>query len=146
MYHILTVQVSFVFGDGCQIPATSTACIPAYIGNQQLFIDTDVIDEDMLLLLPCPSMNKVNMHMNLEDDTIQGLDQLIPLSVTRSGHYILPLTRATQLLPKVSKQLPSAQCNINSHLSKDCQGQPKSVIANKIDCLFAHAPVDKLIR
>ena len=35
----------FRFGD-VRVPATSTAHTPAYIGNQQLFIDTDVIDED----------------------------------------------------------------------------------------------------
>ena len=136
----------FRFGDGRRLPATSTAHIPAYIGNQQLFIDTDVVDEDIPLLLSRPSMKEADMHINFKDDTVQALDQLIPLSVTRSGHYILPLTRVTQLLPKVSKQLPSAQSNITLHLSKDCQGQPKSVIADKIHRQFAHAPADKLIR
>ena len=85
------------------------------------------------------------MQINFENDTVQALGQLIPLSVTRSGHYILPLTRATQLLPKVSKQLPSVQSNITLHLNKDCQDQPKSVTADKIHCQFAHAPADKLI-
>ena len=91
-------------------------------------------------------MKQADMHINFKDDTDQALDQLIPLSITHSGHYILPLTRATKLLPKVSTQLPSAQSNITLHLSKDCQGQPKSVIADKIHRQFAHAPADKLIR
>ena len=82
---------------------------------------------------------------NFENDTVQALDQLILLSVTCSGHYILPLTGATQLLPKDSKQLLSSQSNTTLHLSKDCQGQPKSVIADKIHHQFAHAPADKLM-
>ena len=40
----------------------------------------------------------------------------------------------------------SAQSKITLDLSKDCQGQPKSVIAYKIHCQFAHAIADKLIR
>ena len=48
----------FRFGYGRRVPATSTAHIPAFIGNQQLFIDTDVIDEDIPLLLSHPSMKK----------------------------------------------------------------------------------------
>ena len=63
----------FRFEDGRKVPATSTACIPAHIDNQQLFIDTDVVDEDIPLLLSRPSMKKANMHINLEDDTVQTL-------------------------------------------------------------------------
>ena len=75
---------------------------------------------------------------------VQTLGRLIPLYVTHSGHYILPLTRATQL--KGSKQLSSALSNIALHLSDGCQGQPKSLIGDKIHHQFAHAPADTMTR
>ena len=71
------------------------------------------------------------------------------LNVNEVSHVepaIEQTSRVIQLLSKVSKQLPSAQSNITLHLSKDCQGQPKNVIANKIHHQFARAPADNLIR
>ena len=135
----------FHFGDGRHVQSTKTACIPAYIGPQKAHINTAVVNQDILFLLSRLSMKKANMQINFEDDTAHALGHMINLSITRSGHYILPLTRATQLLPQVTQRLSLAQQNITLHLSKESIDQSKSAIAEKLHRQFAHAPAEKMI-
>ena len=91
-------------------------------------------------------MKKASMKINFKDDTAHALGHMINLSVTCSGHYILPLTRATQLLPQATQRLSLGQQNITLHLSKESTDQSKSAIAEKLHRQFAHAPAKKLIR
>ena len=125
--------------------STKTASIPAYIGPQKVHINTVVVNQDIPLLLSRLSMKKANMQINFEDDTAHALGHMITFSVTRSGHYIFPLTRATQLLPQVTQWLSLGQQNITLHLSKESKDQSKSAIAEKLHRQFAHAPAEKLI-
>ena len=125
--------------------STKTACIPAYIGPQKVHINTAVVYQDIPLLLSRLPMKKANMCINFDDDTAHALGHMINLSITRSGHYILPLTRATQLLPQVTQQLSFGQQNITLHLSKESIDQSKSAIAEKLHRHSAHAPAEKLI-
>ena len=90
-------------------------------------------------------MKKANRHINFEDDTAHALGHMINLSITRSGNNILQLTRATQLLPKVTQWLSLGQQNITLYLSKESKDQSKSAIAEKLHRQFAHAPAEKLI-
>ena len=142
VYHVLTVQASFVLGMVVEYqPHPLPTFPPSLVINNCLLIL-------MSLMKTYPYCCLIHQGKSKYADQLWGwhgsaLSQLIPFSVTSSGHYILPLTRATQLLPKVSKQLPSARSSITLHLSKDCQ--PKSVIADKIHCQFAHVPADELI-
>ena len=136
----------FRLGDGRHVQSTKTACIPAYVGPQKVYINTAVVNQDIPLLLSRLSMKKANMQINFEDDTAHALGHMTNLSITRNGQYILPLIRATQLLPQVTQRLSLGQQNITLHLSKESKDQSKSAIAEKLHRQFVHAPAEKLIR
>ena len=48
----------FKFGDGKRVPSTKKMTVPAYINNQRVVIETDVIDRDILSLLSKSAMKK----------------------------------------------------------------------------------------
>ena len=74
------------FGDGKTIPALKNARIPALIGSQKVMIDTDIVSNQVPLLLLRESMKTANMHLNFQDDTVSALGQTLDVIVTKSGH------------------------------------------------------------
>ena len=104
-----------------------------------------VVDQDILLLLSRASMKTADMQIDFHDDTVQALGQLIKASVTCNGHYILPLTKATQLHPIIANDVGKDSDHLTLHLSQIRKNQFLSTIANKLHCQFAHAPADRLI-
>ena len=55
----------FCFGDGGRVQATTTAHIPAYIGNQQVPVNTDIVDRTDIPFLHSPINEKAIMQISL---------------------------------------------------------------------------------
>ena len=85
------------------------------------------------------------MQIDFCDDTVQALSQLIKVSVTCSGHYILPLTKATQLLPIIGEDVGKNSNHLTLHLSQIMKNHSLLTVADKLHHQFAHAPADQLI-
>ena len=50
-----------IFGDGNQVIATESVTLPAKIGKNLLFINADIVEKDIPLLLSIESMTKVKL-------------------------------------------------------------------------------------
>ena len=79
------------------------------------------------------------MKIDFENDKVFFLGQCLPLSVTTSGHYILPLTKQTLMLC-------SADARVNMILTAESSNKSKKDIAIKLHRQFAHAPAEKIIK
>ena len=127
------------FRDGHKVQAMKSATIPVVLGGHKVHLTTDVIAKDIPLLISRDSMKKAGMTIDFENDIAKVFGKTINLNVTKSGHYTLPLTPATQFLVDYKIQ-PRVHTTLvcNSSLSK-------KDIAHKLHRQFAHAPSHKLL-
>ena len=77
------------------VQATKTATIPVAFGGRKVHLATNVIAKEIALLIFCDCMKKAGMTIGLENDTTIVFGNL---SVTKSGHYTLSFTPATQFI------------------------------------------------
>ena len=128
------------FGDGEKVQAHQGVKIPAYVGNTSLMIKTDVIDKDLPLLLSKAFMKNGNMVLNFQNDTASIFDESIPLTVTSSGHYVIPISKPKQLINSID----NIKCmNITLTAHKDYSNEQ---IALKLHRQFGHPTKDKLLQ
>ena len=133
----------FRFGDGIRVQAKQSAKIPAYVGDTKLSFTTDIIDNDLPLLLSKPFMKRNKMKLDFDKDIAIFHGQTLPLRTTGTGHYALPLTKATQFINFVNT-LPHDDPNppqINLILRKELT---TNEIAIKLHRQFAHPPKERL--
>ena len=130
----------YQFGDGRKIKAIKSAQIPAIIGSKKFQIETDVIEGDIPLLLSKSSMKRGNMKINFQDDTITILHEIIPLMTTSSGHYIIPITKAKQIINNFER---GSTNSITLALSKVMDNYN---VALKLHRQFAHPTQEKLLK
>ena len=137
---------SFCFGDGQQVQSQSMVRLPAYLGDKRVYLMSDIVDLDIPLLFSRVSMKNAKMNIDFETDTVHALGQHLPLSITQSGHYILPLTVSTQVLQSFNQQNPVPQARITLQVHSVCK-DPAALIklTEKLHRQFAHAPAHKLI-
>ena len=129
------------FGDGRKIQATESETLPAKIGGEHINIQSDILDNDALLLFSQSSMKKAEIKINFQNDTINAFGENIPLKKQPSGHYAIPLTSAKQAINNIDKENNSAiTLNINN-----INGQSNKTIALKLHQQFAHSSSEKLI-
>ena len=130
----------FKFGDGNKVNSVKQAEIPAVIGNVETMIQTDIVNSDIPLLLSKSSMKRAATELNFKDDTVNILGQNLPLRVTSSGHYTLPLSRNQHIMERVKRD-PQVKITLffDSNLSKED-------VARKLHRQFVHPPPEKLIK
>ena len=124
---------SFRFGDGRQVQSTSTARFPAYLGGKRVFIVSDVVDLDILLLFSRVSIKNAKMNINFEQDTVQALNQELPLSLTQTGHYILPLSPSTQLIQEINQPTFQDTDTVTLHV-REITGDDTNVASIASNC------------
>ena len=130
----------FKFGDGKKVNSLKQAKIPATIGNVETIIQTDIVESDIPLLLSKSSMKRAETELNFKDDTVNILGQNLPLRVTSSGHYTLPLSKNQYIMEKVKRDSQvKITLVVNSDLSKEGT-------ARKLHRQFVHPPPEKLIK
>ena len=111
---------TFRFGDGAKVVSTQVVKIPAVIGSKEIMIKTNVVNNDIPLLLSRDSMKKGNMIMNFKTDKAVILGEEIPLHSTKCGHYCIPL------IPRVSCQLSfETMKNFVLHISEEFKRMPR---------------------
>ena len=82
---------SFKFGNGNKVLSTKAVTIPATIGNNDVLIKTDVIQNDLPLLLSKNPMKKRNVKIDFANDKVSFLDQNVDIILTYAGHYAVPI-------------------------------------------------------
>ena len=129
---------AYRFGDGEKVESHTLVKIPAFVGDKQVFILTDIINKDIPLLLSKSFMKKSNMILDFNNDTAQAMGQTIRLNSTSSGHYTIPLTKPSQILQ--SMDMKSTNITLSMRQEKS-----DHEIALKLHRQFAHPCKNKLI-
>ena len=119
------------FGDGEQIQAVQGVRIPAYIGNTSVEINTDVVTKELPLLLSKSFMKRANMVIDFHSDKASALGEQVNHTTTTSGHYIIPLTKPTQLIRNIGRK---DQCVVLVSRTEQSNQQ----IAMRLHRQFAH--------
>ena len=124
------------FGDGVRVESKKSARIPAYVGSKKVFINTDIVEKDIPLLLSKAFMKNANMILDFRYDTVDINGEIVPLQTTHSGHYILPLLPKVQLIHNLTDS-----DRITLTLKNDLSD---TEIARKLHRQFAHPSREKL--
>ena len=126
------------FGDGQRVQAQRSITFPAYIGPKRIFITSDIIDKDIPLLLSKRFLKKGKMKLDFDRDILQCNGESIPLTTIYSGHYILPLTKAAQVIYHLQKA--------DEVILTLSQALSDTEIALKLHRQFAHATKEALTK
>ena len=130
-------QSVYRFGDGEQINASESVRIPACIGSAEIFIMTDIIDKDLPLLLSKAFMKRANIVLDFNNDSMLAFDQEIPLNTSNTGHYVIYLSKPSQILHKIDD--PSTHVTLKCNNSLD-----NKQMALKLHRQFCHPSKEKL--
>lgn len=130
---------SFCFGDGVAVTAIKVAKFPVTLGGIRVYIEADIVKNDLPLLLSHKSMKTAGIVLDFRKDMCWIFDKCIELKTTTSGHYCLPLTN--KLLDH------SGTKNIVLHVQNfgQCSFTEKKKKAEKLHRQFAHASKEKLV-
>ena len=81
----------FRFGDGNDVISNKVVKFPAVLGNQKLFIEANIVANEIPLLMSRSSIKKAQIMINFDDDTAQILgNHQVKLNCTSPGHYCIP--------------------------------------------------------
>ena len=128
------------FRDGRKVNAVHSVKIPAVFRTHNLEIKTDVVDNDVPQLFSKSSMKRANMKLNFQNNTINIFDENIPLIKTSSGHYVIPITKAKQLINNLNRE---SDMSITLTMTSD---KDNHNIALKLHRQFAHPSQEKLLQ
>ena len=78
--------------------------IPTVIGSKRVLLETDVIDQNIPLLLSKPSMKKANTVLNFNHDTVTMFGHNQKLLFTTSGHYCIPVGSHKMAIEKFNSE------------------------------------------
>ena len=129
---------SFKFGSGDKFQSLFKAKIPAQIGSNNIFIQTDVVDTQIPLLLSKQAMKLAETEIDFVNDRVKMLGEEQKVHVTQSGHYALPLNSSRIILQDLNKQKVSFTLVAEESMDK-------VTLARKLHSQFAHPSKSKLL-
>ena len=83
----------FRVGDENDVISNKVVKFPADLGNQKVFIEANIVANEIPLLMSRSSMKKAQMIINFDDDMAQILEDQVKLSCTSTGYYCIPVTK-----------------------------------------------------
>ena len=109
------------------------------LGNQKVFIEANIVANEIPLFMRRSFMKKAQMVINFDDDMAQILGNQVELNCTSTGHYCIPLTKLL-LNDKYSSQSP-----VVLHTTTIKNATRKELInkAVKLHRQFSHASKEK---
>ena len=90
-------STNFKFGNGRKVASIEKVTIPATIGEQPVRIRTDVVREEIPLLLSKKLMKKAETNIDFKTDTVSMFGSQQELITTSSGHYAVPLGQRARM-------------------------------------------------
>ena len=91
---VIPSEKTFKFGDGRKIVSNFQATIPAKIGSTDCFIQTEIVNENIPLLLSKTSLKKAETLLNLKEDKVKMFNEDVDIHYSSNGHY------AVRILPE----------------------------------------------
>ena len=129
----------FRFGVGQVYRSNRLVHIPVHIGKERATLTVCVVSCNVPLLLSRDSLKTAGASLDFSSDNLTIFGQSVPLLVSESGHYCLPLTR-----PLDEPHSPETQTVMFSHPFDygDLEECEKKVV--KLHKQFAHPSADRL--
>ena len=75
-------NTKFRFGDGVKIKSVKKVKFPAFIGSKKVFIEANIVDNEILLLLRRASMKREKLVLDFSRDMAVVFDESINLMCT----------------------------------------------------------------
>ena len=135
----------FRFGDSKLYNSMTTATIPVTIGDKKILMDTDVIDNEIPLLLSKPAMKQLSTKMDFENDQVSMLGNRIDLKFASSGHYIIPVNKKAKIAQSTDEE-PISVFMANSEKIESATSTEKDKMCMKIHKQISHAHGNKLTK
>ena len=124
----------FRFGGGETLRSKATYSIPATLAGKNVCIQTDVVESDIPLLLSKDAMKKARVKLDLENDAAEIFGKAVPLDMTSSGHYCVPIRRNADIAMEMV-------CAVNLQTLNE---EDRIKTLNKLHRQFAHPHESKL--
>ena len=118
--------------------------IPANIGDEDVTIETDVISNDVPLLLSKDAMKKATTVVDFQNDKVTMFGKDINLKFTSSGHYVIPLNGNSRVAYQNDRDMPIKVLFSNSHKIQEANDEEKKKMSMKIHRQFSHANGNRL--
>ena len=134
---------SYKFGHGPAEKASTMVRFPIYLGSKKVFLEADVLEHDLPLLLSKATLKRAHARLNTEDDEITMLGEKIKLINTSTGHYAIPITPNRDLINNLTGE-PSADIPDEVVLMSTNPKLTRKEIAVKLHRQFAHPTAEKL--
>ena len=131
---------TFRFGDGIEAPSVKRVTIPIVVGDYDMSIDVEIVNNEIPLLVSKGAMKQMKLSLDFDKDTVTLANgKKIKLTCTSSGHYCLPLSRTLLDANNVNFVLYT---NSLVNLSR---GEKKKK-ALKLHKQFSHATKERLLQ
>ena len=129
-------QKTFKFGDGRKVCSKYQAVIPAKIGNINCFIQTEIVDEKIPLLLSKSSLKKAETLLNLKEDKVRMFNQDVKVNLSSNGHY------AVEILPEEVCNFDNVECVLVFEENDNIKKKRSKLV--KLHKQFGHASSNNL--
>ncbi|CAC5382062.1 unnamed protein product [Mytilus coruscus] len=130
----------FKFGDGQTVYSYQSVKLPATIGSLNCYIETEVVDCEIPLLLSKDSLKRAQTVLDLQIDKVTMFGKPVDVHFTSNGHYCINIKerRNGQKNTAVSEE---EILKVDSGFSK----KRKRNIISKLHKQFGHASSEKLL-
>ena len=127
----------FRFGKGGPSISAGKVKIPAMFGTKHVTIETELVEDDVPLLLSKEALKKAGTVLDFNNDTAVMFNEQQPLIATTSGHYAIPLSPVVDTAKQEKQITLFAGCTENPDFSK---------VAEKLHRQFCHCSAERLSR
>lgn len=125
----------FRFGDGPVYTSTKAVILPVTFGSSKVKLRTYVVECDIPLLMSRTSLKRAQCHMDFVTDKVFMFGEEIPVKISRTGHYCVPITPDDN--PELVKNVL-----FTSPLKPEDDGNRKKIL--KLHKQFAHPSAERL--
>ena len=143
LLHVEDSNSVFKFGDSKLIKSNEKVTIPTVIADQKVMLTTDVISNDLPLLLSKEDMKRANTQIDFASDKINILGRDVQAIFSTSGHYCVPIGRLNSSGMGSTEEIKEEVNLCCKELSEKTVSQ-KQRIAEMLHRQFSHAKSDKL--
>ena len=133
-------KTPFKFGDGETKYSYQLVKIPAKIGTKYCFIEAEVVDCEIPLLLSKESLKRAKTIIDLDNDKVSMFGKQIDVQFTSSGHYCVNILDPKVQIPK-EVDFEEVLLLTNDTVSK----KKKRDILWKLHLQFCHPSSNRLI-
>ena len=131
----------FKFGDGAVRTSLKKVIVPADINGTKVKIETDVIDNNLPLLLSKSAMQKAATKIDFKNNNVTIFGKVQDLHFITSGHYCLPLDRKHKI---INYEDQNATKVMFTNTLDNKTSQEKKSVAMKLHKQFCHPTTFRL--